>query len=80
MQITPTNIHTFKQGDIVDFDMGTFKGYGKIVGQATTPVAIAGVNYIIESMDGQFPNETYPFTHLTVFECLITNHPNKNVD
>lgn len=79
MIITDENMHEFKQGDIVEYDIHpTVKGIGRIVGRAVEPQPIMGRGYIIESADGQFPSEFYPFSCLICYESWITNHPNKD--
>jgi hypothetical protein len=60
------------QGDLVYFDTGALSGFGKICGQATTGSPVIGISWIVELSEGtkaKLPD--HPFTHITVFDCMI---------
>ena len=63
----------YKQNDIVDFNNGVIKGYGKIKGIATVELPVMGRTFIVEILecDPKVPNETYPFDTTVVAECHI---------
>lgn len=64
---------TFQQGQKVQFDDGNNQGVGVIVGCSTTGSPIIGCAYMVEVPEGSvFPNETYPFKTISVFECHLT--------
>lgn len=60
-----------KQGSKVHYIVAGYSGIGRVCGVATTPVPVIGVTYIIEDMSGNFPNETYPYTHFPCFSLHI---------
>ena len=56
-------IKNFKQNDIVEFNDGVCKGYGKVVGSFSD----AGLFYdlfIIEILSSNITNEEYQYSHL----------------
>lgn len=57
--------------DIVDYDNGVAKGRGKVKGIAQNAYPVIGRTFILEDVSGNFPNETYPFTHFACFECQM---------
>lgn len=65
--------YKYKQNDVVHFKLGNISGYAKVVGCATIPIPFIGRMYIVEPIDStEIPNETYPFTTITVSENSIT--------
>ncbi len=64
--------YKYKYGDIVRYDVnGLIKGNAKIVGVANNGAPIIGVAYILEDLDGNFPNKVYPYSHFSCFEQWI---------
>lgn len=59
-----------KQGTKVEFNVGTLKGTGKIVGLSQIPQAVIGQGYIIEP-DILINNEVYNYSHFTCFEINL---------
>lgn len=67
---------TFKFGDEVVFDLQSVVGQGKVVGVATTEMPVIGRFLIIEVTDGQFPNDVYPFSHISCPEVNLKPYTN----
>jgi len=61
----------FIKDEEVIYDIGILKGEGKIVGCVTTGFPILGKQYLIQSTDGQFPNDVYPYNTIGVYEVYI---------
>jgi len=66
---------SYQLGKIVTFDLGTFAGTGTIAGISQTKIPYVGDIYIIQVMrvtkGEEIPNDTYPFTHITVPEINL---------
>jgi hypothetical protein len=64
--------YRFKDGDVITFS-GDVAGIGIVRGCASEPVAILGATYIVEVIHctHDFPNETYPFKFIPVFESQM---------
>lgn len=60
----------YGQDEKVSYDNGVVKGTGKVVGIATNGQAVIGKSYIIQP-DVPITNETYPYTHFTIFEIHL---------
>lgn len=57
-----------KQDTVVDINIpGVYEGRGKIKGISYNGVPILGLAYIVEVEDNFIPNDTYPYTHMSVF-------------
>lgn len=57
--------------EIVEYDLDTIKGMGKVVGIATSELPVIGRTYIIEDISGNFPSKLYPYTHLAIPGPLV---------
>lgn len=69
-------MYKYEQGDMVDFDYQTVKGYGKVCGCATTGSPIIGRHYIVEVFQAEGINsETYPFKCISIPESSFTLRP-----
>lgn len=67
----------FAQGEKVMYSIGSgleneiIQGKGEIVGCSTTGYPIIGCTYMVKDLSHNFPNKTYPFECIPVFEnCL----------
>ncbi len=68
-----TGKYNFKQGDLVDFDIGVgVSGVGEIVGATTAADTVFGVTYIVRVVETTgsvvIPNEEYPFNTIACRE------------
>lgn len=61
--------YNYEQGDMVDFEYKTIKGYGKICGCATTGSPILGRHYIVEIFESEgIDYNVYPFECVSISE------------
>lgn len=61
----------FKQNDKVEYDVNGMKGEAIICGIATNSLPVIGQSYILQDLSGNFPNDTYAYTHFAAFECWL---------
>ena len=57
--------------DMVWYNNGIISGKALIKGISPTEMAVIGKGYILKDISGNFPNETYPYSHFSCFECHI---------
>lgn len=62
----------FSEGQRVRFDCKMMSGKGIIRGVSLTYLEFIGATYIVEVTDGQIPNDTYPFSCVSVAEIFLT--------
>jgi len=65
-----------KQGDVVKYSITSpqleiTKGKGVICGEYVSR-PVVGRTYIVKDLSGNWPNETYPFTHVVLYETNLT--------
>jgi len=67
--------YTFKNDEVVKYSIkyngSSENGVGRVVGVATIPMPILNTGYIIESIDGKFPNADYPWKCIVVYEAYL---------
>lgn len=66
--------YVFKLNELVNFDTGLVKGCGLIKGMISPMLNPVGKSYIVEILesDAHFPNETYPYTTIIIFDIFIS--------
>jgi len=62
----------FKQNEAVKYTCGSFCGEGIIVGICAIEQPVIGANYIIQDLSENFPNDVYPYSHISCSECWLT--------
>jgi len=62
----------FHKGEIVTYNNGVHKGYGQVLGVASTEMAVIGCLYILQDMSHTIECELYPFDCFACQECHIT--------
>jgi hypothetical protein len=67
-------VRDFELNDVVEYTIGDLKGFGKIKGVAITEQVFIGKTYIIEDSGSNFPNLTYPYTHLACPSIYIKKY------
>lgn len=62
----------YKEGQSVKYDIsdGVIRD-GVIRGNSCIELPVIGASYIVEDKSGSFPNEAYPFSHLSIPEIFI---------
>ena len=67
------NSSTYKEGDLVRFNLGPVTGEGKIRGLATTALPSIGAIWIVEVVKSMnLDRKLYPFSCLVAPESLLT--------
>ena len=62
--------YIYKEGDLVEYNIGFLKGTGVVRGVATIGAAVIGQLYIIEDRSSNVPSDIYQYSH---FGCLEVN-------
>lgn len=65
----------YTQDQKVNYDNGTIKGVGKIVGMVRNPLSVVGRSYIIEP-EVSIKNDTYPYSHFVCFDIHLEVYKN----
>lgn len=70
------------QGDVVFFqivlgDENRLCGHAIVRGISVVEMPVLGYTYILEDISGNFPNETYPYTHFACPEVWLTKGEKK---
>jgi hypothetical protein len=66
----------FLNNEIVEYKLPSdgVKRIGAIRGQVNTGYPVIGIDYIVEDLSGDFPNETYRYSCLVVSEIHINSN------
>lgn len=68
--------YNYEQGDMVDFDYQTVKGYGEICGCASIEAPIIGRHYIVKVYHSEgIDQNIYPFECISIPEHTFKLRP-----